>query len=200
MNKNVVKQRILDAASDVFMMFGFKKASLELISKRLGMTKSSLYYYFKDKEEIFREIIEQEAKIIMEKIEKSVSEIEDPVLKLKKYFEVRMLLFLDIAKKYRSFSKEYLEEYNFVERMRKRYDIYEFEKIKEILEYGIKIGKFVIKNIELTAFAIVSASKGLEYEIATNLPKKGLKEKLDGLIDILFFGIVKKEGEDGKVN
>lgn len=200
MKKEKMRRRIIEAAKEVFMVLGFKKTSMDIISRKLGMTKSSIYYYFKDKEELFKEIIEEEAKMMIEKIEEEIKDIKEPVLKLKKYFEVRMKLFLDIAKKFKSFSKEYLEEHNFVERIRKSYDIYEFNKIKEILEYGIKMGKFSIENTDLTAFAIVSASKGLEYDIATKISKKGLNEKLEGLINILFYGIVKKEGGNGKVN
>ncbi len=194
MKEKDMKQRILDASREVFTRFGYKKASMELISEKLGMTKGSLYYYFKDKEEIFREMIEREAEKIIERIEKVIEGVEDPLLKLKKYFQIRMDMFLDIANRFKSFSKEYLEEHNFIERIRKRYDQYEYSKIKEILELGIKTKKFFIKNTDFTAFAIVVAAKGLEYEIATSFSKKGLKEKIDGLIDILFYGIVKREG------
>lgn len=193
MKKDFMKQKIIDTAKEVFMRFGFRKTSVEMISKKLGITKSSLYYYFRNKEEIFKEIIEQEARKMIDKIDKALEGIEDPVLKMKKYFLIRMELFLDIAKKFRSFSTEYLKEHNFIEKIRKRYDIYETKKIKEILEYGVKFGKFSIENVELTAFAIVSAAKGLEYEIATSLKRENLKEKLESLIDILFFGIARKE-------
>lgn len=43
---------ILRSAAGVFRQRGFDGATIEEIAGRLGMTKGSLYYYFKDKEEI----------------------------------------------------------------------------------------------------------------------------------------------------
>uniref|UniRef100_A0A7C4YAB4 TetR/AcrR family transcriptional regulator n=1 Tax=candidate division WOR-3 bacterium TaxID=2052148 RepID=A0A7C4YAB4_UNCW3 len=192
MREKDMKEKIISVARDVFTSFGFKKTSMEMISKKLGVTKSSLYYYFKDKEDIFKEIIEREAKEIIDKIEKSIERIEDPEKKLKEYFNVRMRFFLNIANRFKTFKEEYFEEYNFIGRIRKNYDKYEYEKVKEIIEEGVKKGRFVIKNVELTAFAIVSAAKGLEYEIATRIKRKNLTKNLENLIDILFYGIVQK--------
>jgi len=46
---------ILDAAQKRFARFGVGKVTMEEISADLGMSKAALYYYFKTKEEIFRQ-------------------------------------------------------------------------------------------------------------------------------------------------
>ncbi len=47
------RQAILDAACDVFREMGFERASMAAISARLGGSKTTLYSYFKSKEELF---------------------------------------------------------------------------------------------------------------------------------------------------
>lgn len=54
------RQQILQAASECFARFGYEKTTLEDIGKKLQLNKASLYYYFKNKEEIFVQVILQE--------------------------------------------------------------------------------------------------------------------------------------------
>jgi AcrR family transcriptional regulator len=56
-----VYQQIMEAAHLLFQRFGYKKTTMEDIAREAGKGKSSLYYYFKTKEEIFRETMLQTA-------------------------------------------------------------------------------------------------------------------------------------------
>ncbi|MFY0651728.1 MAG: TetR/AcrR family transcriptional regulator [Cyclobacteriaceae bacterium] len=47
------KEQILGAAKDLFNRLGYSKTSVDDISQAVGMKKSSLYYYFKNKEDMF---------------------------------------------------------------------------------------------------------------------------------------------------
>ncbi|MEQ9289357.1 MAG: TetR/AcrR family transcriptional regulator [Cyclobacteriaceae bacterium] len=47
------KNQILDAAKNLFNRLGYAKTSVDDISQAVGMKKSSLYYYFKNKEDMF---------------------------------------------------------------------------------------------------------------------------------------------------
>ena len=47
------KEQILEAAKGLFNRFGYSKTSVDDISQAVGMQKSSLYYYFKNKEDLF---------------------------------------------------------------------------------------------------------------------------------------------------
>lgn len=47
------KDQILDAAKMLFNRQGYAKTSVDDISQAVGMRKSSLYYYFKNKEDLF---------------------------------------------------------------------------------------------------------------------------------------------------
>jgi AcrR family transcriptional regulator len=55
----VTRQRVLDAADEVFAEHGFHAARLEEIAERAGYTRGAVYSNFKDKNELALAIIEQ---------------------------------------------------------------------------------------------------------------------------------------------
>jgi AcrR family transcriptional regulator len=54
---NDTRDRILDAALDLFIEQGYEKTSLREIAERVGVTKAALYYHFSSKEEIIRTLV-----------------------------------------------------------------------------------------------------------------------------------------------
>ena len=51
------KEKILEAALELFAELGYKGASVRKIASKVGIRESALYNHFKNKEEIFNEII-----------------------------------------------------------------------------------------------------------------------------------------------
>ncbi|VVJ19133.1 Transcriptional regulator [Amycolatopsis camponoti] len=51
------KQRILDAARDLFTTQGVQRTSLQDIADRLGITKPALYYHFPSRDDLVRSIV-----------------------------------------------------------------------------------------------------------------------------------------------
>ena len=52
------KERILSGALEVFKAKGLEGATMDEIASRSGFGKATLYYYFKSKEDVFSEILE----------------------------------------------------------------------------------------------------------------------------------------------
>lgn len=52
------KQRILDAARELFAQKGVQKTSLQEIADQLGITKPALYYHFASREDLVRAILQ----------------------------------------------------------------------------------------------------------------------------------------------
>jgi TetR/AcrR family transcriptional regulator len=52
--------KIVDAAQKRFAHFGLEKTTMNEIAEDIGISKASLYYYFKDKESIFKEVVLKE--------------------------------------------------------------------------------------------------------------------------------------------
>jgi len=54
--KGQVKEKIGKVAMKCFAKYGLDKTTLDDIAKEVGLNKASLYYYYKNKEEIFLEV------------------------------------------------------------------------------------------------------------------------------------------------
>jgi AcrR family transcriptional regulator len=65
-------KQILDAALEVFGEHGLAEARLDDIAKRAGLSKGTIYLYFPNKEELFREVVRS---TVVSNIETSEQEI-----------------------------------------------------------------------------------------------------------------------------
>jgi AcrR family transcriptional regulator len=54
------RRQIIEGARTVFRLLGFDAASMGEIAKAAGVSKGTLYVYFKDKDELFQSIVEKE--------------------------------------------------------------------------------------------------------------------------------------------
>ncbi len=53
------RHHILDAAIEAFSRFGFRKTSMQDIGDAAGMSRAALYLYFKNKDDLFRALMER---------------------------------------------------------------------------------------------------------------------------------------------
>lgn len=56
--KEEIKQRIIAAARIEFLQHGYEKASIRTITARAGTSKSNIYNYFRDKDNLFCSVVE----------------------------------------------------------------------------------------------------------------------------------------------
>ncbi|AQR94504.1 TetR/AcrR family transcriptional regulator [Clostridium saccharoperbutylacetonicum] len=57
--KNEIRQRIINIAREEFLENGFEKASIRTITAKAKTSKSNLYNYFKDKDDLFYCVVEK---------------------------------------------------------------------------------------------------------------------------------------------
>lgn len=58
MSEQEIKDRIKQAAHDLVMQYSIRSVSMDDIANRLGMSKKTIYIYFKDKDELVKEVVE----------------------------------------------------------------------------------------------------------------------------------------------
>ncbi|MBF4985337.1 helix-turn-helix transcriptional regulator, partial [Nonlabens mediterrranea] len=51
-----IKSEILEKSMEMFLDLGFKSVTMDDISSEMGMSKKTLYSYFKNKEELITEV------------------------------------------------------------------------------------------------------------------------------------------------
>ncbi len=187
-----VRSTIIHAARKVFARYGFRKTTMQDIAGAARKAKSSLYHYFNSKEDIFRSVLEKEVGILKDQILKSINKEETAQKKLTAYFVARMYGFKKVINFYSAFSDEYLENYGFIQRMRREYDQYEISMIRSMLSEGVDEGSFTISNLQMTAAAILTALKGMEYQWAVEQDVEAIEKNIRSMANVLFYGIVKR--------
>jgi len=186
------KMKIVDIARNIFTHFGFKKTTMEEIALATRKGKSSIYYYFSSKEEIFKAVVEKEAEELKEELYKKIADIDDPIEKLKVYITVRMRKLNKLTNFYAALKSDYLSHLEFIEQIRKIYDLDEIRIVAGIIQDGIEKEKFSVDDPQLSAVAIVTAMKGLEVPLFINKEHGNFEARLNNLINFLFYGIVKR--------
>jgi AcrR family transcriptional regulator len=81
------KIEILNAAAACFARFGYDKTTLDDIGELVGMNKVSLYYYFKNKEALFKEMLQRESEDYMTRMKRKIGEIDDARGRILAYIE-----------------------------------------------------------------------------------------------------------------
>ncbi len=191
--KDNIRESIVNAASDIFSKYSYKKTTMDDIAQALGKGKSSIYYYFRNKEEIFQAVLEQEVILLKSKLEKAVNEKKNHQEKLKAYIITRMKGFENMLNFYNAVKNEYLAQFEFIERIRYKYDQEEIATIQGILVDGIEKGNFNIEDPFLASVAIVTSMKGFEIPLFIKEKKaQDLEQRVDKLLKMFFNGIVKK--------
>ncbi len=67
------EQKILQAASEVFLVKGHDGARMQEISDKAGINKALLHYYFRSKEKLFRTVFKKELRQMLEDVFSSIS-------------------------------------------------------------------------------------------------------------------------------
>ena len=186
------RESIVEAARRVFAKYTLRKTTMEDIALEAGKAKSSIYYYFKSKEEIVQAVVEEEIESALDEIRTAVLEQDTPENKLRTYSLTRMKILYRLGNYYTFLQDEYMEQYGFFDRVRRRHDQEEIAIIEGILREGVLNGTFDIEDVELTSFAIVTAFKGFEYVWASEKDMAVTERSIDTLFHILFHGIFKK--------
>src|SRR3984893_9863278 len=86
----VVVREILDTARGLFRPAGFKKTTMGDIARSLGKAKSSLYYYYPSKEDIFEAVLYAEMDELLEQIHREMSKASSSKQKLISYCRCRL--------------------------------------------------------------------------------------------------------------
>src|SRR5689334_6091724 len=88
----VIREEVIAAARDLFQRYGLIKTTMEDISKAAGKGKSTLYYYYANKDEIFNTVIEEDMEEVFTQVKMAVGRVATAVDKLRTFNTTRIKL------------------------------------------------------------------------------------------------------------
>ena len=189
------KEEILEAASRVFEKFGLAKSTLDDIAKECGINKTALYYYFKNKEELFKTMFVKDIENIKEHIIQKVEEETGTIKKIRIYMTLR-LKSLDKMKKYFDiFQGDHasVSYRDFAHQEEEKTAQFEVEYLSQLFAEGVKKGELEVENIRSLAFLIMGATYGLTHEFVCCENEIDSEKEVDNILEILLKGIQKTE-------
>lgn len=186
------RETLLKTAQKLFARFGFNKTTVDEIASAAHIAKSTLYHHFTSKEDIFRAVIEREGKTLAKRIRDAVEAADTPQEKLRAYVITRMGYLRELANFYSALRDEYLEHYPFIESVRQKDFEDEMAMFREILSEGLRKKVLNLKDgdVEVTALAVITALKGLEYPWTAKTGIADINEHAEVLLRMLFHGIL----------
>lgn len=152
---------ILEAAQKRFGAFGLMKTTMQEIATDLNMSKGLLYYYFPDKEHLYKAVVTKEQDEFIKNFNQRLKEITNPEEMLTEYVYLRLSYFKTLINLNR-LSFEASSNINkvlndvWIEFRKKEEDI-----IKGILSEGVTKKVFNISNVDETASIFIDLLKGL---------------------------------------
>ncbi len=192
LDKDIVREQIINSAAIVFGRYGYKKTTMDEIGMAAGKGKTAIYYYFKNKEDVFKAVVEKEAGELEKNILEAISTKNSPEEKLKAYIYARMRTMLGLSNFYDAMKNELLDHLPFINNIRTSIDQKEFELVKSILQEGISQDTFEVKDLDFTSLTIVTTLKGLEIPLFVENKISDLSNYIDHFVHLVCYGLFKR--------
>lgn len=188
----LIVREILSTAKKLFAQHGLKKTTMEDIANAMGKGKSSLYYYFPGKIEIFEAVVDEEMKNLLRVTRKAINLATTAKDKLKAYSKTRV----KVMEKFHNLSTVVYEDiFNHIGvilKLKQKHDDIQIDLLKEILKGGVQSGEFKElsdDNMDLFAWTLVAAFRGIELPITVSKCIRNCENGPDLLVDIMVDGI-----------
>ena len=135
------------------------------IATDIGMSKATLYYYFPDKEHLFKAVVEMEMESFFQIVEKTFSTCDDPAMLMKMFVKIR----LDYFKTFFNLSRLRFEDFKHMKPLMsdayERFNKKEEEIIQAIVTKGVMNTIFFVDDIPATATLFLETLKGLRSTV-----------------------------------
>ena len=200
--REMLRDKILDAARELFVEEGVEAASMRKIAKKIGYSATALYDYFEDKESLLRELCDADFVRFNQSLAKTAGAIADPVERLRA-----------LGRAYFAFARQYPSHYRLmfltpqpvrdpsesgIERGNPDQDAYAY--LRSTVAEALATGRFreEFRDADLVAQVIWSGAHGL---VALHMVKAcdhwfnwhPFDETAEALIDVTLRGMLRQE-------
>jgi AcrR family transcriptional regulator len=180
------KQQIFEAAVELYVQKGVQETSMRAIAQAAGMGKSTLYDYFKSKEDILLFVLEQETEIMTD-ITRRAAQLDLPAVdRLRKimfehaaFIQQNHSLFLRLsaeAQRLNAHSQRAIQQ--------RRYAFQDL--VRGVIEEGIQDGSFRPVDALLAARLLINSLLAVHY---TTRPTGTIADMLQETVNLFLYGL-----------
>jgi AcrR family transcriptional regulator len=186
------REEIIGIALRLVAENGFQKTSMREIAGLANMGKSSLYDFFRTKDEIVVYAVEKKIEETIQKVHTIIADESSPEQCLRKI----MGNHLGVPKQYRTVLMWLHTEFDYLEEeYRKRLKAVRYayqDSIKSVIENGVALGVFRKTDAALLTRLLINSMLSIVY---TSRPSASPEKMLDETMNIFLHGIMNDGGE-----
>lgn len=187
-----IRAEIIEASSKLFMKYGYGKTTMEDIAKAVRKGKSTLYYYYKSKEDVIIDVLQTISKQLFDKIEERIQSESCAKTRLNIYFSATANEIESVIDLYEVLRNELREDLEIQRRIRVVFNDQSISQIKAIIRYGIERGEFkelTNDEIDKISFVIDTAITSFVLTLTIEMQMQDWKPLFIKYGDLLLNGI-----------
>ena len=188
----VSNEAFIDVAQDLFSRYGLKKVTMDEIAKNAHISKATIYKKYKNKNEIFNKVVENEFKLLLSHIEEAVANETNTVGKLRAHLTTKMNKLNELINFYYVTQDSWSYYWSFVDKLRKQFVLKEKEIVKNILIDGNESNELDVENTDQTAHIMVLALKSLEFPWVKDELGVPSSSYIESMLNILMNGLKRR--------
>jgi AcrR family transcriptional regulator len=153
--RELLRESILEAASNLFIQRGFQGTSMGDIAEAMGATRTALYYYFRNKEAILQELVSEVTVMAGTLASQAADPQADPAQALRQMVKQHARLILGHPVQFRVVERN---EENLPAPLRKSAQAARrqvLDRFEHTLQAGMQAGQFQVVAPKVAAFAIL---------------------------------------------
>jgi TetR/AcrR family transcriptional regulator len=183
-----LRDKILAGFKDIAYEFGFHRATINELSARTGISKRTIYRYFRSKDEMVAAVMDQIMEKVIEKTDKHINK-ENPIEAISGFINaitgslqvISPLMIYDLQKRYP-------EIWQNIEDFRSK-------RLKKIINNILKNNQGHFRAIIPEVFIAAALSSTKEVINPNFILKHNLtiEQAINSLFEILFYGVIEKD-------
>lgn len=183
------RTEIIMAAQRLFGQFGLKKVTVEEIAAEAKVSKVTVYRYYKNKNEIFNDVIRIEADQMYDAIKKAMDDETSAEGKLKAHLVTKIGNIKDLVNFYLVTHETVNSYWPYIGEVADAFTAKEQKLVAEALEFGNQSGQLDVKDVNLMAHILVVSLKSLELTWAVDMMEVSLETFTEMLLAVIFNGL-----------
>ncbi len=185
-------EAFIEVAQDLFSKYGLKKVTMDEIARNAHISKATIYKNYRNKNEIFNKVVENEFKLLLSHIEAAVEKETSTMGKLRAHLTTKMTKLNELINFYYVTQDTWNYYWSFVDKLRKQFVLKEKEIVKNILMEGNKSKELNVENTDQTAHIMVLALKSLEFPWVKEELGVSSSSYIESMLSILMNGLKRR--------
>ncbi len=175
-HSHLMLERILTSAQKLFGHYGLSKTTMNNIADDIGISKASLYYYFKDKENVFIAVAEKEQEYFVQEMKKKIDSTNKSELVLIGYVDLRLRLLKKLLTLGKFSQGNYSEVKPLLATTMRKFRLEEMKMIADIIREGVNRKEFSVKQIDKHAEFFINTLRSIRQMTVTDYTESGTIE------------------------